>query len=72
VSKVEYSRHQAWRVGGVMNFLQERLEWGTSPAEIATLLRSAAATLERTARLVTEEEDDILEWVEHRKQPRLR
>ena len=55
-----------------MNYLQERLEWGTSPAEIATLLRSAAATLERTARLVTEEEDDILEWVEHRKQPRLR
>jgi len=66
VSMVEYARHQAWRVGGVMDYMQERLEWGTSSNKISGMLRDAAATLEKAARLVDGVEDDVLPWIDHK------
>jgi hypothetical protein len=67
VSTVEYARHQAWRVGGIMDYLQDKLEWGTPADDIAGLLRGAASTLEKAARLVDGTEEDKLDFIDHKK-----
>ena len=65
VSAVEFSRHAAWRARGMLDFMLEKVRWGTPPAELAALLRRASAEIERAAKLVAGEEDDILRWVDH-------
>lgn len=66
VSAVEYARHQAWRVGGVMEYLQEKLKFGTPTDEISGVLRDAASTLEKAARLVDGTENDQLAWIDQK------
>lgn len=68
VAPVEFARHQAWRVRGVMDYLIEKAEFGKhGPEELAEVLNDAAASLLKSARLLRGEEDDILEWIDHAK-----
>lgn len=68
VAPVEFARHQAWRIRGIMDFVVKKAEFGKHDAdELGTLLREAGATLERSAKLLLGEEDDVLEWVDHEK-----
>jgi len=63
VSKVEFSRHTAWRIQGMMKYMMDEVEWGTPKEELASVMRKAAADLEKAAALVNREEDDILSWI---------
>eukprot|EP00931_Biecheleriopsis_adriatica_P055644 TRINITY_DN32948_c0_g1_i1.p1 TRINITY_DN32948_c0_g1~~TRINITY_DN32948_c0_g1_i1.p1 ORF type:complete len:449 (-),score=71.65 TRINITY_DN32948_c0_g1_i1:26-1372(-) len=63
VSNVEFSRHTAWRVQGMMKYIMDEVKWGTSKEELASLMRRAAADLEKAAALVNQDKDDLLAWV---------
>lgn len=63
VSKVEFSRHTAWKVQGMMKYIMDEVEWGKPKEELAALMRRAAADLEKAAALVNQEEEDILHWI---------
>jgi len=62
IYNVEYARHQAWKVQGMMRYI-EGIKWGTPKEELAHVMRDASKILEKTARLLNEEEDDLLAWV---------
>jgi hypothetical protein len=63
VSKVEFSRHTAWRVQGMMKYIMDEVEWGTPKEDLASLMRKASADLEFAAALVKQEKEDILTWI---------
>jgi hypothetical protein len=63
VSKVEFSRHTAWKVQGMMKYIMDEVEWGKPKEELAALMRRAAVDLEKAAALVNQEEEDILHWI---------
>lgn len=63
VSKVEFCRHKAWRVQGMMKYVMDEIEWGTPKEELASLMRKAAADLEEAAALVNQEKNDTLVWI---------
>lgn len=68
VASVEYARLQAWRIRGQMDYLVEKAEFGKqSAADLAKMLRNSAAILEQSARLLTREEEDRLEFIDHEK-----
>lgn len=62
IYNVEFARHQAWKVEGMMRCIEE-MQFGTPKEELAQVMRGASKILEKTARLLNEEEDDVLAWV---------
>jgi len=63
ISNVEFSRHTAWRVQGMMKYIMEEVKWGSSNEELASVMRRAAAELEKAAALVNHDKDDLLAWI---------
>jgi len=59
VADLEYARHKAWRVHGQMEYVMDRVGFGTPTAVLAEHLRGAAEELRYARRLLLGEISDI-------------
>jgi hypothetical protein len=67
VAGVEFARHTAWRVRGLMDYISSEVEFGRDREELAGLLERASQTLARSANLLVGKEDDVLQWSDETK-----
>eukprot|EP00466_Bigelowiella_natans_P004824 jgi/Bigna1/135047/aug1.27_g9755 len=59
VANLEYARHKAWRVKGQMQYIAEKLKFGTSEKELASIFANAAKELLKARKLLLREISDL-------------